>query len=99
MIKVKKIAAFVMTATLTASCAWFTANSKTISADAVQLAACETNYILTAITPTPVGAVGACVGLALVDAEQLFATLGASTNDAGQPTEVARRILAGKQAK
>ena len=77
-------------------CNWLTANKAAISADATALATCEVNYLVGTASPTPLGAVTACTGLAIEDAISLFATLEKTVDDAGAPTGVALKIRAAR---
>ena len=79
-------------AAVISGCSWFAANKGTISSDAAALAACEVQYLVGDVAPTPEGAVAACAGLALADAVQLFATLEATASPDGGPSPVAVKI-------
>ena len=84
-----------MIVVLCSSCAWFKANSATLSADASALAKCEITYVLSDPSPTPAGAVGACAGLVLADAVALFSTLATQVDSSGAPTVLAQRVRVG----
>ena len=77
-------------------CSWLSANKAAISADATALATCEVNYLVGTASPTPLGAVTACAGLAIEDAIAMFSTLEKSVDDAGAPTGVALKIRAAR---
>jgi hypothetical protein len=92
--KIHRILAIVPVLALV-GCAWLKANGPAIATDITAVGFCELNYIENTSAPTPAGAVLACAGLALTDAEHTFATLSATVDTSGAPTPVAAKAKAG----
>ena len=89
----KMMMVMVVMAATVSGCAWFKSNAATLSADASQLALCELNYIVTNASPTPEGAVVACAGLVLTDAQAFFnAVENTNAGDGGAPTALAAKV-------
>jgi hypothetical protein len=59
--------------------------------DITSVGFCELNYIETSPAPTPEGAVAACAGLLLVDAQKTFTVLAGQASDAG-PAPLAAKL-------
>ena len=85
-------AALAAVACLTLTFACTASQGAVVVSDITAVGFCELNYIETNPSPTPAGAVLACAGLLLSDAEKTFATLSAMTADGGAPTPVAAKL-------
>jgi hypothetical protein len=70
------------------------AQGAAVATDITQVGFCELEYIMSSSNPTPEGAVQACAGLALSDAQTTFQTLLGQTTDGGVPTPVAAKLKA-----
>jgi hypothetical protein len=74
------------------ACAWWQKNGALVVSDLTDAGLCEIQYIEATPAPTPQGAVAACVGLVLTDAEKTFAALSIQVDATGSPTPIALKL-------
>ena len=80
-------------------CAWLKSNGGVVATDITSIGFCELNYIATAATPTPEGAVQACIGLAITDATNTFNTLENAPAGSGVQSALGAKIHAARGAR
>lgn len=86
----------VLTLAMLCGCAWLRSPAGQTT---IELAECETNYLVTSSNISPGGMVLACPGLLLKDAEELFAKVDASLSaDAGANSIIAIKVHESRKA-